>query len=118
MYLAEYGADAINRTVPDEASQANGVLALTREIEENLAARSAGKVSIGGAVFEWNDEWWKDGKGASDQHDIGGIAPGFGPYPDMVFNEEWWGIVTIDRKTRPVYEALKNIWNPGSDEAF
>jgi hypothetical protein len=118
MYLAEYGADAINRTVLDEASQAKAVLALTREIEENLAARAADKVSVGGAVFEWNDEWWKDGNGAPDQHDIGGIAPGSGPYPDMTFNEEWWGIVTIDRKARPVYDGLKGLWNPGSDEAF
>jgi hypothetical protein len=112
MYLAEYGADAINRTVPDEASQAKAVLALTQEIQ------AAGQVSIGGAVFEWNDEWWKDGKGAPDQHDVGGIAPGSGPYPDMTFNEEWWGIVTIDRKPRPVYDAMKKLWNPASDEAF
>ena len=112
MYLAEYGADAINRTVLDEASQAKGVAALTTEITQNLSATSASLVSLGGAVFEWNDEWWKDPAGTADRQDIGGIAPGSGPYPDMIFNEEWWGIVDIDRKPRAVFQELKKIWNP------
>jgi hypothetical protein len=118
MYVAEYGADAINQTQLDESSQAKAVLALTVEIENNSAARSAGKVGLGGAVFEWNDEWWKDGKGSPNQHDIGGIAPGSGPYPDMTFNEEWWGLVSIERKPRPAYDELKKLWNPNSDQAF
>jgi hypothetical protein len=118
MYLAEYGADAINRTELDEAAQSKAVVALAMEIEQNLAARSLDKVSLGGAVFEWNDEWWKDGKGSVDRQDIGGIAPGSGPYPDMIFNEEWWGLVTIDRKPRAAYDALKQYWNPNSDETF
>ncbi len=118
MYLAEYGADAINQTVLDEASQAKAVIALSQEIEANASVRSLNKVSLGGAVFEWNDEWWKDGKGTPDRQDIGGIAPGSGPYPDMTFNEEWWGLVTIDRKPRAVYNELKKLWNPLADEAF
>jgi hypothetical protein len=112
MYLAEFGADAINRDALDEASQAQAVVALAVEIEEQASARSADKVALGGAVFEWNDEWWKDEKGSPAQQDIGGLAPGGGPYPDMIFNEEWWGLVTIDREPRPAYGGLKKLWNP------
>jgi hypothetical protein len=112
MYLAEFGADAINRDVLDETSQAEAVVTLASEIEAQASARSPNKVALGGAVFEWNDEWWKDGKGSPAQQDIGGIAPGGGPYPDMIFNEEWWGLVTIDRQPRPAYGGLKKLWNP------
>ncbi|WP_218109944.1 glycoside hydrolase family 2 TIM barrel-domain containing protein [Oligoflexus tunisiensis] len=118
MYLGEYGADAMNRTVVDEASQSKAVVALTQEIEQHLSSRSADNVSIGGAVFEWNDEWWKDKQGSADRQDPGGSAPGSGPYPDNVFNEEWWGLVTIDRKPRPVYQELKKLWKPIAEETF
>jgi len=119
MYLGEYGADAINQTEVDELSQAKAVVALTQEIQNSLSAQMDKNVSIGGAIFEWNDEWWKDAQGSPDQHDKGGLAPGGGPYPDMVFNEEWWGIVDIDRKPRAAYNELKKLWKPDAlEETF
>jgi hypothetical protein len=36
----------------------------------------------------------------------------------MTFNEEWWGLVSIERKPRPAYDELKKLWNPNSDQAF
>jgi hypothetical protein len=75
-------------------------------------------VSIGGAVFEWNDEWWKDTQGSPDRQDPGGEAPGSGPYPDNIFNEEWWGLVTLDRKPRAAYQELKKLWKPIAEETF
>jgi hypothetical protein len=109
MFLAEYGADAYNATAKkyDPDSQAMAVRALTQELADNSVAFEAAGVTLGGAVFEWADEWWKDNAGSADQHEVGGIAPGGGPYPDQTFNEEWWGLVDIDRQPRPAYDALK-----------
>merc|ERR1711937_118166 len=87
----------------------------TKEIVDRTSV-TGGDV-LGGFLFEFNDEWWKDGKGSRSKHDVGGIAPGGGPYPDMTFNEEWWGIVDIDRKPRAAYWAYAAVRNPGSPPA-
>jgi hypothetical protein len=42
-------------------------------------------------------------------HDVGGFANS-GVYPDGTANEEWWGIVTVDRKTRKAYDALRALY--------
>lgn len=110
LLLGEYGADAWNSLInaEDTASQADATFALTAEIHAQWSG--TGGVAIGGAVFEWNDEWWKDGAGSPSQHDIGGVAPGGGPHPDATFNEEWWGLVDIDRNPRPALAAATKGW--------
>jgi len=107
MFLGEYGADAFNALLPgyDPGSQAEAVEKLTLELDAHASAKNPAEVCSGGALFEWADEWWKAGN--PDVHDDGGAAPGGGPHPDGVFNEEWWGIVDIDRNPRPAYEAYK-----------
>ncbi|MBK1877574.1 glycoside hydrolase family 2 TIM barrel-domain containing protein [Pelagicoccus mobilis] len=115
IYIGEYGADAIDnrkgdgKYAPD--AQAHAVEKLTLQIISQYASQNRGQV-LGGALFEFSDEWWKDGKGLASEHDIGGIAPGGGPYPDLEFNEEWWGIVDIDRNPRLAYHAIKKIYAP------
>ncbi len=111
MFIGEFGADAVNRDHVDENAQAEATEALVKEILANLSAKSSSNVALGGTIFEWNDEWWKDSNGSDSTHDMGGIAPGGGPFPDGVFNEEWWGIVDIDRNPRPAYNVLKNLYN-------
>jgi Glycosyl hydrolases family 2, TIM barrel domain len=112
MFLAEYGADAYNANLPgyDPRSQVEATRSLTQEILGTTVALHDRGVTLGGTIFEWNDEWWKDEQGSPDVQDTGGIAPGGGPHPDRTFNEEWWGIVDIDRKTRPAYDALKALY--------
>jgi hypothetical protein len=111
MFLSEYGADAYNANLPgyDPDSQAQAVEALTRELLANAASRGSG-VSLGGTLFEWADEWWKDQAGSPSVQDVGGIAPGGGPFPDQVFNEEWWGIVDVARTARPAAAALRRVY--------
>ncbi|MBL8950217.1 MAG: hypothetical protein JNK82_05535 [Myxococcaceae bacterium] len=110
MMLGEYGADAWNALVPgeDQAAQAAATFALTREIHRSWSGD--GGVAIGGALFEWCDEWWKDSGGRTDVHDVGGIAPGGGPHPDLTFNEEWWGLVDIDRNPRAALTEARRGW--------
>jgi len=110
MFVAEYGADAYNASLPgyDPDSQALAAASLTREILAQ-AARPGGGV-LGGTIFEWADEWWKDAAGSLDAQDVGGIAPGGGPFPDQVFNEEWWGLVDIERSPRPAFDGLRAVF--------
>jgi hypothetical protein len=112
MFLGEYGADAYNALTDmvDTASQAEATTALTQAILDHSSATDASDVCVGGAIFEWADEWWKDADGANDEHDVGGSAPGGGPHPDATFNEEWWGVVDIDRNPRPAYTALQVLY--------
>lgn len=114
LYIGEFGADAFNTIInaEDDASQEVATRSLVTEMLNNLSALNPNHVLIGGCIFEWNDEWWKDQQTAPDIHSNHGVTePGEGPYPDYVFNEEWWGILDIDRNPRPAYNALKQLYS-------
>jgi hypothetical protein len=115
MFISEFGADAYNATKSayDPQSQATATEALTREIATQSTDTNANGTVLGGTIFEWADEWWKDSAGTPNVHDVGGTAPGGGPYPDATFNEEWWGLVDVDRVPRPAYDALKLVYGGG-----
>lgn len=109
LFVAEYGADAFNSITQrvDEAAQVHATLVLTREIIRHSILR--GGPCSGGLIFELADEWWKDGSGSPGVHNKGGVAPGGGPYPDNTFNEEYWGLVSIDGTPRQAYRAYAAI---------
>jgi hypothetical protein len=112
MYFGEYGADAYDGTVGavDEDTQADIVSGLTQEIHDNASVNGSG-VCAGGMVFEFNDEWWKKNGGGWSEHDTDASWQN-GAYPDPNMNEEWWGLVDIDRNPRKAYEAYKELVAP------
>ena len=68
------------------------------------------KICSGVAVFSFTDGWWKAGN--PDSQDPGGSAPNSGGVPyDGAANEEYWGIVDIDRnkKRKPLMSSVGNI---------
>lgn len=114
VYFSEFGADNFNTTNKythqghyDPQSSATAIDALIGEIIDHNAFKEGGVV-VGGTVFEWSDEWWKYDRGSAAVQDNHSSSPsGGGPHPDKAFNEEWWGIVDIDRNKRAGYEMLK-----------
>lgn len=101
-YFSESGADRYNknraREMQDE--QANADLKIWKAIKDKLDQCS------GITFFEFVDEWWKGGNNMSQ--DASGFAMTI-PY-DSYANEEWWGIVDIERNKSIAYETLKTAF--------
>ena len=110
MYFGEYGADAFDARVgrENESLQADIVESLTNEIHGN-SARIDG-VCSGGMIFEFSDEWWKYASGSWSEHDTANSWEN-GAYPDPGMQEEWWGLVRIDRTQREAFTRYGQL-NP------
>jgi hypothetical protein len=111
LFLSEYGADAFDNRVraEDAGAQAAALRQQTMELRAQLSARNPELPCLGGTPFEWSDEWWKAGNPAA--HDSGGFA-NRGVAGDQFANEEWWGVVDVDRRPRPAYQVLKELYAP------
>jgi hypothetical protein len=102
MFIGEFGTDAYDNAVAavDEAAQAQWDLSLWHDLFWELSKRNPGDVALGGTAFVFNDEWWK--VAPHDQHDAGGFAFA-GAHPDDFANEEYFGLLDIDRVPRQAY---------------
>ncbi len=91
--ITEFGIDALdNRTKTEyEVTQAEFDSTNWNQM------RTASDVCVGGTVFEFTDEWWKDDKGNRTTHEYGGYFTG--AHPDGYANEEWWGIIAVTPDT-------------------
>jgi hypothetical protein len=113
-----FGNGTVNFWGVDEQAQADGITALVTEIQHNLSEKDPGNILLGGALFEWNDEWWKSPHSDPWTHAIEGFCfsdPNTGivcggPYPDGYFHEEWFGLLSIEREKRASYYALKALY--------
>jgi hypothetical protein len=110
-YLSESGGDKYNniQARENQQDQATANLTIWNHVKDNL------NVCSGMAFFEFVDEWWKGGNNSI--HDTSGFSMSI-PY-DNYANEEWWGIVDIDRNITLSYTSLKNAFAllaTGNDE--
>ena len=111
LYFSEAGADSFMAAEKDsynvgvnEDAQADA----TTVILDQIFAR---KDRINGVtLFSFTDGWWKAGN--PNQQDQGGWAPFSTGVPyDGAPNEEYWGIVDIDRKKKKAYNVVKQKYN-------
>ena len=107
MYLSEAGADSyMTVSKPgyemgeNEKAQADATANILDAVFRNQ------EICSGVALFAFVDEWWK--AGSNNTLDPGGWAPRSGGVPyDGAPNEEYWGIVDIERKKKMAYEVVK-----------
>jgi hypothetical protein len=115
MFLSEYGTDAFrsDNANPsptghvDEQMQANWDITLWKEIYRNCSAHHPANTTLGGTAFSLTDEWWK--VPPFNSQETGGYA---GPFPDGFSNEDYPGILDIDRKKRAAYDTLRAGFHP------
>lgn len=110
MYLSEAGADSYM------SYSANGYDAgENQKTQADATARilkdvfSYTNICSGVTLFAFIDEIWKAGN--PDVYDAGGWAPKSSGVPyDGTANEEYWGIVDIERDKKMVFDVVKVIY--------
>jgi hypothetical protein len=115
MYLSEAGGDSymtITKAGYDkgvnEKAQADANDAVLESVFDNL------EICSGVALFSFTDGWWKAGNPSTQ--DVGGWAPNSTGVPyDGTPNEEYWGIVDINRKKKQTYKLVKSRYTNSPD---
>lgn len=111
MYLSEAGGDSYMTISKDgyeiglnEHAQADANAKILESVFNNT------DVGSGLTLFSFTDGWWKAGN--NDAQDVGGWAPNSTGVPyDGTPNEEFWGIVDINRNKKDTYEVVKIKFN-------
>ncbi len=123
----ELGADAYNVATnqEDQKDQAELIASQWKEIYQEAYGKGEAANCLGGYVFEWMDEWWKNGMTTGlSTHDTEGTwtngAYAFDAIPGKNnMNEEWFGLCSLSQKTeqgipvrlpRMSYYLLKQLW--------
>ena len=110
MYLSETGGDSYMKITKagyeqgeNQKAQANAAKNILKKVFDNQ------DVCKGVTLFSFTDGWWKAGN--NDVQDIGGYAPNSTGIPyDGAPNEEYWGIVDIDRNKKQVFNVVKEAY--------
>lgn len=109
-FITEYGCPAYAEGKSAEEAeklQADYHFGSWEDISGNMAFAGGEGNALGGIVFEWLDEWWKQYE--SSTHDERGVA--MGPFPDGYFHEEWFGLCGQgDGKLSPFLRQLRNSY--------
>lgn len=107
MYLSEAGGDSYMTISKkgyekgvNERAQADANANILDRIFENR------EVCSGVTMFSFTDGWWKAGN--NNSQDVGGWAPNSSGVPyDGTPNEEFWGMVDIDRNKKKTFNVIK-----------
>lgn len=107
MYLSEAGADSYMTASlngydmgENENAQADATTNILDAVFRNQ------EICSGLTLFAFNDELWKAGN--NNVYDVGGWAPNSSGVPyDGAPNEEYWGIVDIERNKKKAFEVVK-----------
>lgn len=87
----------------NEKAQAQSLSNILDDVFEHRSINS------GVLVFSFTDELWKAGN--PNIQDIGGWAPASSGVPyDGTANEEYWGILNIDRDKKEAFYVLKEFY--------
>lgn len=118
--VTEYGADAYDKNLDrtNEDAQRDYYFGNLRDIVLNQAGGPYAGNSIGGVIFEYLDEWWKD----THNHPVDEqqTAPQFpAAFFDGYDHEEWFGIIgqgsgrhsPFERRLRETYFMFKECWS-------
>lgn len=110
VYFSELGADsymAVSQLGYEEGENQRAQADATQNLLEHILTDSTRAAGV--AVFSFTDGWWKAGQ--PDQQDIGGWAPGSSGVPyDATANEEYWGLVDINRKKKEAFWVVKSFY--------
>ncbi|WP_205757990.1 glycoside hydrolase family 2 TIM barrel-domain containing protein [Lutibacter sp. HS1-25] len=116
MYLSEAGADSY-MTISKDGYELGINEKVQADANKNIleAVFKASDICAGVTLFAFSDEWWK--AGSLDTQDTGGWAPNSSGVPyDGTPNEEYWGIVDINRNKKETYQIVKEIYKSVSDK--
>ncbi|MCA9398742.1 MAG: tetratricopeptide repeat protein [Candidatus Omnitrophica bacterium] len=117
-FITEYGSPAYARHLTleeGEKAQADYHKGNWLDIQTNLAGTLDGTGNaLGGVIFEWMDEWWKNYE--PYLHDRKSDA--IGPFPGGYYFEEWFGIIgqgngqksPFLRQLRDTYFLYQDFW--------
>ena len=110
MYFSEAGADSYMTIAKNGYEQGENQKAQADATTNILNAIFRNKKNCSGVtLFAFSDEWWKAGNPYT--HDVGGWAPNSSGVPyDGAPNEEYWGIVDVDRNRKQAFQIVKEIY--------
>lgn len=110
VYFSELGADSYMTTSKLGYAQGENQKAQADAVGKMLSKILTPQTrSAGVAIFSFTDGWWKAGNPMTQ--DIGGWAPGSSGVPyDATANEEYWGMVDIDRNKKEVYYTIQSMF--------
>lgn len=118
MYLSETGGDSFMTVAMNGYEQGVNQTAqadANRNILDTVFKHQ--EVCSGVTLFSFLDGWWKAGD--PGRQNPGGSAPNSGGVPyDGAANEEYWGIVDIDRNKKAAFEVVKDKYQALAQEKF